>query len=307
MTHGLLPDCKMNLFNTTYINIKSNKQLFFASVGTITVALSILGLFLFVYVNLNSVLSFWNEQVQLIVYLDDEISQSEKKQLEKIFSSEPEVDSFEFISREQAWNNFQSMFAEKSSFLKGMGFNPLPASYNLKVKSSPKRLETIQSLAKKLHQQDRVESVEYGEEWIERFETFIVLIRVFLFALGALLCFGAVLIISNTVKLSVLSRKKEIELMLLTGATPGFIKFPFFLEGVIHGLLGALISLCLTKGLHLYLVSRFQGSIETFGRGMDFQFISPPLIGVIVLSSILVGWLGSYYSLNQFLGSYKKL
>ncbi|MEE8268756.1 MAG: permease-like cell division protein FtsX, partial [Nitrospinaceae bacterium] len=291
----------MRILKTTFINIKSNKQLFFASVGTIATALSILGLFLFVYINLNSVLSFWNDQVQLIVYLDDEISSDKKKQLEKLFSSNPEVDVFDFVSREKAWENFQSMFSEKSSFLKGMGFNPLPASYNLMIKPSPERLKYIQSLANKLNQQDGVESVEYGEEWINRFETFMILMQVFLLALGALLCLGSVLIISNTVKLSVLSRKSEIELMLLTGATPGFIKFPFFLEGVFHGLLGAVVSLSLIKGLHLYLVNRFQGSIETFGRGMDFQFISMPFIVIIVLSSILVGWLGSYLSLQQFL------
>jgi len=297
----------MNILKITLSNIKSNKQLFFASVGTITTALSILGLFLFVYINLNSVLSFWNDQVQLIVYLDDEISSDEKKQLEKLFSSSSEVDSFRFVSREQAWEKFQLMFSEKSSFLKGMGFNPLPASYNLKIKPLPERLKSIQSLAEKLSQKDGVESVEYGEEWINRFETFMILMRVFLLALGALLCLGAVLIIANTVKLSVLSRKSEIELMLLTGATPGFIKFPFFLEGIFHGILGAIISLSLMKGVHLYLVSRFQGSIETFGRGMDFQFIPMSFVMVIMLTSLLMGWLGSYLSLQQFLGAYKKL
>jgi cell division transport system permease protein len=280
--------------------------LFFASVGTITTALSILGLFLFVYINLNSVLSFWNDQVQLIVYLDDEISNGEKKQLEKLFSLNPEVDSFDFVSREKAWEKFQSMFSEKSSFLKGIGFNPLPASYNLMIRPSPERLKNIHSLAKKVNRQDGVESVEYGEEWINRFEGFMILMRVFLLALGALLCLGAVLIISNTVKLSVLSRKSEIELMLLTGATPGFIKFPFFLEGVFHGMLGALVSLSLMKGLHLYLVSQFQGSIETFGRGMDFQFFPLPFVVIILLTSILMGWLGSYLSLQQFLKAYKK-
>jgi len=297
----------MNILKITLSNIKSNKQLFFASVGTITTALSILGLFLFVYINLNSVLSFWNDQVQLIVYLDDEISSDEKKQLEKLFSSSSEVDSFRFVSREQAWEKFQLMFSEKSSFLKGMGFNPLPASYNLKIKPLPERLKSIQSLAEKLSQKGGVESVEYGEEWINRFETFMILMRVFLLALGALLCLGAVLIIANTVKLSVLSRKSEIELMLLTGATPGFIKFPFFLEGIFHGILGAIISLSLMKGIHLYLVSRFQGSIETFGRGMDFQFIPMSFVMVIMLTSLLMGWLGSYLSLQQFLGAYKKL
>ena len=297
----------MNILKTTLINVKSNKQLFFASVGTITIALSILGLFLFVYINLNSVLSYWNDQVQLIVYLDDEISNGEKKQLEKLFSSNSEVDSFQFVSREKAWENFQAMFSDKSSFLKSIGFNPLPASYSLKIKPSPERLGSIQSLAEKLHREDGVESVEYGEEWISRFETFMILMRVFLLGLGALLCLGAVLIIANTVKMSVLSRKSEIELMLLTGATPNFIKVPFVLEGVFHGVLGAIISLSLMKVVHLYLVSRLQGSIETFGRGMDFQFIPLSFVIVIMLASILMGWLGSYLSLQQFLRAYKKL
>ena len=296
----------MRILKTTFTNIKTNKQLFFASVGTITIALSILGLFLFVYINLNSVLSFWNNQVQLIVYLEDGISEGPKKQLENIFSTHTEIASFDFVSREKAWDNFQSMFSEKSTFIKGMGFNPLPASYNLAIKESSDRLAFIQNLAKKLSDHEGVESVEYGEDWINRFETFMILMRVFLFALGALLCLGAVFIIANTVKLSVLSRKDEIDLMLLIGGTPGFIKIPFFLEGIFHGLLGAFVSLGLMKGIHLYLVNQFQGSLESFGRGMEFQFISPPFIGLIVLVSIFVGWLGSFLSLQQFLGVYKK-
>jgi len=297
----------MRILTTTFSNIKSNKQLFLASIGTISIALSILGLFLFVYVNLNSVLSFWNDQVQLVVYLEDDITGKEKKHLEKMIFSHPEVDSFEFVSREMAWKNFQSMFSEKSAVLKGIGFNPLPASFNLTIKASPDRLVTIQSLAQKLNGQGGVESLEYGEEWISRFESFIILMRVFLWALGGLLCLGAVLIISNTVKLSVLSRKNEIELMLITGATPGFIKIPFYLEGIVHGLLGASVSLGLMKCVHLYLESQFKNPLVTFGRSIDFQFISMPLILVIVLTSILVGWLGSYLSLQQFLEPYRKL
>ena len=297
----------MRTLKATITNIKSNKQLFFASVGTITIALSILGLFLFVYINLNSVLSFWNDQVQLIVYLEDEVSMHEKKKLEKMVSSHSEVESFDFVSREKAWKNFQAMFSEKSAFLKGMGFNPLPASFNLKIKPTPNRLEKIRTLAEQMKQLPGVESVEYGEEWISRFEGFIILMRVFLLALGALLSLGAVLIISNTVKLSISSRKDEIELMLLSGGTPGFIQLPFFLEGILHGLLGAVVSLALMKSIHLYVVNHFQGAIETFGRSMDFQFIPFPLIMTIDMASILVGWLGSFFSLHQFLGVYKKL
>lgn len=97
----------MRTLKATITNIKSNKQLFFASVGTITIALSILGLFLFVYINLNSVLSFWNDQVQLIVYLEDEVSMHQKKKLEKMVSSHSEVESF--------WNGSQKRWGKNSA------------------------------------------------------------------------------------------------------------------------------------------------------------------------------------------------
>ena len=297
----------MRIFKAAITNIRSNKQLFFASVGTITIALSILGLFLFVYINLNSILSFWNNQVQLIVYLDDNIPSRHKKKIEETISSHSEVESFSYVSREQAWKDFQTMFSDKSAFLKGMGFNPLPASYNLKIKPSLNRLDYIQGLADQLGQQAGVESVEYGEEWIRRFEAFIILMRVFLFALGGLLSMGAILIISNTVKLSILSRKDEIELMLLIGGTPGFIKLPFILEGMFHGLVGALVSLGLMKGVHFYLISQLPATFESFGKSLNFQFLSFSLVAIIISTSIVVGWLGSIFSLRQFLEPYKKL
>ena len=288
--------------HTTLSNIKSNLQVFLVSVATITVAFSILGLFLVIFVNLNSFLTTWSKHVQLIVYLEDDISKSQRVDLEQLISTNPDVESMTFISKETAWANFKNTFStKKSDFIDELNFNPLPSSYNLKFKPSDERFTKISNFAEIIKERKGVESVEYGEKWLRAFEQFMLFIRIFLLAVGGLLSLGLVLIISNTIKLSFYSRQEEIELMLLIGATPNFVRIPFMLEGMLQGLLGGIFALALIKFLQLYIRVQFQGSLESLARGMEFQFISQPIILVLLTSSVLIGWLGSVISIRQFL------
>lgn len=288
-------------FRAAISNIKSNKQTCLASVGSITVALSIFSLFIFIYVNLNSLLTSWSNQVQLIVYLEDRVKADQKAKLETFIKASPEVKGVEYVSRDQAWKTFKDMFSDHAEFLGQMDINPLPASYNIQFQPSDHQFQAIKMFAERMRLKAGVESVEYGEKWIGRFETFMIFMKVFLIALGTLLSLGALLIISNTIKLSVFSRKEEIELMLLIGATPRFIKFPYLVEGVMHGILGAVLSLALVKGLQVFLTLNFQGSLAAITRGMEFHFLTLEFIGSIFLCSIFLGWVGSYISVNQFL------
>jgi len=109
------------------------------------------------------------------------------------------------------------------------------------------------------------------------------------------------LIISNTIKLSIYSRKDEIDLMSLLGATYRFIKAPLLLEGVLQGTAGALLSLASVKCIHLYIVFQYQGSLESIFRGLDFQYITNPIIYSILSTGVIIGFLGSSFSANQFL------
>jgi len=127
--------------------------------------------------------------------------------------------------------------------------------------------------------------------------------RLFLFAMGILLCFGIILIISNTIRLSIYSRREEIELMLLIGATPNFVKVPYLLEGMLQGLTGSILSLLLIRGLNFYLNEEFQSTIESMS--MEFQFIAEPYLFGLVGLSLLVGLFASYISTYQFLRIYK--
>ena len=286
-------------FRTTLSNILNNKQTFLLSVATITIAISILGLFLLLFFNLNGLLSSWNKQVQLIVYLDDDITASQKDILEGIISKNQQVESTIEISRETAWAEFQSNISDNLKPLLSLEFNPLPASYKVGFRSTDNRLSNIRELSITLKTQQGVESIEYGQEWISRLEKFLIFSKIFLFAIGGLLFLGLILIISNTIRLSIYSRQDEIELMLLIGATPSFVKIPFLLEGMIQGLAGSVLSLFLISAIHFYLKGEFQSSIGSMG--MDLQFIAGPFLFGLIGLSVMVGLMASYISTFQFL------
>lgn len=284
---------------TTLSNILNNKQTFLLSVATITIAISILGLFLLLFFNLNGLLATWNRQVQLIVYLDDDITVVQKEVLEGIISKNRHVESTIEVSRETAWAEFQSNISDNLKPLLSLEFNPLPASYKIRFRNTDNRLFHVRELSNILDGQQGVESLEYGEEWITRFERFMVFSKIFLFAIGGLLSLGLTLIISNTIRLSIYSREDEIELMLLIGATPRFVKIPFLFEGMIQGLVGSILALLMIGGVHYYLKNEFQSSIDSMG--MDFQFITEPILFGLIGLSVLVGLIASYISVFQFL------
>ncbi len=289
----------ISAYKTTLSNILNNKQTFFLSIGTITISIFILGLFSLLFLNLDEFFSKWNRQVQLIVYLKDDITKFERKTLVDIIKKSPNVDSYIEISRDMAWAEFQSNMSESLKPLLDLDFNPLPASYKIKFQEIDNRWIYIRELSEVIVTQKGVESIEYGKEWILRFEKIMIFTKLFLFAMGGLLCLGITLIISNTIRLSIYSRQDEIELMLLIGATPRFVRIPFLLEGMFQGFMGSILALFLVGGVHLYFTREFQSSFETLS--IQFGFIDKPyLIGLVGLS-IFVGFMASYISTFQFL------
>ena len=288
-------------FQATIANVRSNIQTFMISVITIAISICILGFFLIIFFNLNVFFSSWNQQVQLIVYLKDDITQSNKKDLENLFKQNSRVQSIEEVTKDRAWKEFRKSQEKKLGLELDFDFNPLPSSYRISFKLSDNRLLHISKFANIIQNELGVESIDYGENWISRFEKFMVFCRVFLMASGALLSFGLILIVSNTIRLSIYSRQDEIELMLLIGATPRFVKIPFLLEGILQGLSGSLLSLGLILVVYCYLKSEFQASKNYFASGMEFHFIPQPFLLSLVVLSMMIGFIASYVSTRQYM------
>ena len=288
-------------FQATIVNVRSNIQTFMISVITIAISICILGLFLIIFLNLNSFFASWNQQVQLIVYLKDDIQQSNKQDLENLFKQNSKIQSIEETTKDRAWKEFRESQEKKLGLELDLSFNPLPSSYKISFKLSDNRLLHISKFANIIQNKPGVESIEFGKNWISRFEKFMVFCRIFLMATGTFLSFGLILIISNTIRLSIYSRQDEIELMLLIGATPRFVKIPFLLEGTLQGLSGSLLSMGLMVVVYYYLRSEFQASIESITNGMEFQFISQFFLLSLVALSMVIGFVASYISTYQYI------
>lgn len=288
-------------FQATIANVRSNIQTFMISVITIAISICILGFFLIIFFNLNAFFSTWNQQAQVIVYLKDDITQSNKKDLENLFKQNSIVQSIEEVTKDRAWKEFRKSQEKKLGLKLDFDFNPLPSSYRISFKLSDNRLLHISKFANITQNEPGVESIEYGENWIARFEKFMVFCRVFLMATGALLSFGLILIVSNTIRLSIYSRQDEIELMLLIGATPRFVKIPFLLEGILQGLSGSLLSLGLMLVVYYYLKSELQASMDYIASGMEFHFIPQPFLFSLVGLSMMIGFVASYVSTCQYM------
>ena len=290
-----------HLINTTIYNIKANRQLFSMSVATISIAFTVLGLFFLLFVNLSSLLSTCDKHVQLIVFLDNDISRSSQNKLEQKFKLNKKIKSFKFISRSQAWESFRNTFSEKSKFVISMDSNPLPASYELKFINESERLINIREFNAVLKKMDGVESLEYGEKWISRFEKFILFFRIFIISFGLVIFFGMIFIVSNTIKISIYTRKDELDLMLLLGARNQFIKAPLVMEGILQGIVGVIVSLVVVKLVHAYLDFQFHGTLSSVFRGIEFQYLTNNLVLSMFCAGIFVGTFGSLVSVNQFL------
>jgi cell division transport system permease protein len=201
------------------------------------------------------------------------------------------VEAIVFISKDEAMKEFEKELGEDQSILESLEVNPLPASFSVTLKEGHKDQAHVQAFAERAAAMAGVEEVNYGKDFLERFS---LIARVFLYVdvvLGFIVILSSVFIISNTVRLTILSRQKSIEILKLVGATNRFITTPFIIEGACQGGLASLISLGLLSVIYL-VVSRTLP---------DVAFLDAGKMSLYVVTCILLGSLGSYAAMRRFL------
>ena len=187
----------------------------------------------------------------------------------------------------------------QASLLENLTENPLPDSIEIRMTATVESWQRIASLASQIETLTQVDEVEYGQRWIGRFIHLFKLFRLAGYAMGALFFMAAIFIVANTIRLVIYSRREEVEIMRLVGATDNFIKVPFYFEGLIQGALGAVVGLGILYLAFFFITANVE---QEFLPGIfHLKFIPPAILGEILLGSMLVGWLGCYISLKQFL------
>ena len=282
------------------INLRQNIFVNVVTIGTITLALLIVALFLLVFVNLENAVGNWSERVQVTVYFDRELAPQEQAALRAKIISIPGANRVNYVSRDEALKRFKGRLRGQETLLEGVRPEVLPTSFEIALKRSSRDTQEVEAFVSVLKRIPGISEVQYGEEWVKRFNTFLNFMRLLGALLGSFLLIAVVFIVSNTIKLTIYARRDELEVMALVGATRFFIKAPFLIEGIIQGCVGSLIAIGLLLGLYEVFLQN-AGSFLTFNPATSgLSFLPLEYVGGIVITGVALGFIGSLTSLKRF-------
>ncbi len=285
----------------TIDNLKTNRLTAFLAILTLSLTLVILEIFILLYYNLESITHSIRSDVKLVAFLSDDLSQMEIDTIKNVLAREKGTAGIRYVSKEKALEEFKIDLKDGVGILKDIGENPLPASFELKILPSVQSDNEVRLFIERVKGIKGIEEISFSMDWINNLNAFLNFLKLVGLFLGSLLGAGVITIISNTIKLTIYSRSEEIEIMRLMGATNGFIKIPFLLEGSLMGSLGAGISLSLLAGIYTLFRINTDYTGGFLWKGVDLVFLPPDTIIYLLLLGTMLGCLGSGISLKRFL------
>ena len=278
-------------------SLRRNNWMSFASIGTVAVSLFVLGVFLILVLNMNRMASTLESQVQISVYLQDDLKKSERVDLQSDLEKMQGIDTVKYVDKDEAKERLSERLGDQKYLLDALGDkNPLPDSFEVTVKTP----EMVETAAKAIERMDGVEAAKYGQDVVEHLFDITRLMRIFGLVLMLLLAGATIFIISNTIRLTVFARRKEIAIMKYVGATDWFIRWPFLMEGIVLGCIGGILSAIALRSFYAAMAAKIYSTLAFFPLMPQYPFMNYVTVA-IVLSGMVIGAIGSAFSLKRFL------
>ena len=278
-------------------SLRRNNWMSFASIGTVAVSLFVLGVFLILVLNMNRMASTLESQVQISVYLEEDLSRQQRIDLQSNIEKMQGIDTVKFVDKDEAKARLSERLGDQKYLLEALGDkNPLPDAFELTV-AQPDMVETA---AKAIERMDGVESAKYGQDVVEHLFDITRLMRIFGLVLMLLLAGATIFIISNTIRLTVFARRKEIAIMKYVGATDWFIRWPFLMEGIVLGCIGGILSAIALRSFYAAMADKIYSTLAFFPLMPQYPFMNYVTVAII-LSGMVIGAIGSAFSLKRFL------
>lgn len=276
-----------------------NNWMTFAAVSAVAVTLLIFGIFLIFAFNISYMASELDKQVAIRASIVPNATPDDIDQLQNQIDKDSAVKSVDFVSKEEGLKRMKEQWGDDEKFLKGLeNDNPLPDTLEIQAKDP----QTTQSLAKKIGQYNLVEHVDYGEGVTDRLLDLSSWVRNVVMIFGLSLAIMAAFLISNTIKLTIFARRREIEIMRLVGASNWFIRWPFFIEGGMIGILGAIVPVTVVLlGYNAVLGILGAGDAYSFFKLRGMWPLSMYVGGITMIMGVIIGVWGSLISIRRFL------
>ena len=239
------------------------------------------------------------DDLRLTIYLEEEPVLEMQEQLVRRITNFSPVEEIRFISRNEAFNRLAAQLGDNVDVLDDLDPSFLPPSIEVYPKKSLSSLAQIQRFSEYLSTLPGAVKVQYGQQWVERFNYFTKLLRIIVFLSGFLLIMTTTFMVAYTIRLAVVARQAELEILRLLGATNNYIRTPFLIEGFLQGVLGSSLGLLALFFLFRWIQQRFTG--PGILQLVDFTFFTPAVVWIIISASIFLCIGGSFSSMRKFM------
>ena len=271
------------------------------TIGVITISVLIFSTFSLIAFNLASFLKIWEEKIEVIAYLTRKTPISEVQSLLDKSRLIEGVESVAYISPSDAMAFMETRLGNQKNLLEGIRSTVLPPSFEVRLKKDYRNPGKIKEVVSQLKRFPQFEEIQYGQEWVETFSVLVHILRLTQWVLGGLLLAAMIFIISNTLQLAISSRREEIEIMQLVGASPSFIQIPFYIEGIVQGLLGSGLAIVFLYILHRAVFLYLPLPMKEWLTRIPVLFLPPQTIAGILLGGMVLGFFGSLVASVRFL------
>ncbi len=278
------------------------------SIITIFLSLLIIGVFLVAGIMVDSLMSSVEDEVTITAYVADDASDEDIQQVMTEISSLDDVASVSYTTKEEALENFTNSMTSNPDIIEQLdGTNPLPASIDIELKE-PQMVEDVAAILESNstyqeicdNPEDVGESIKYGQETVERLFSLTNTLRYVGIVFIILLIFIALVFINNTIRLAILARRREIAIMRLVGASNGFIRGPFLMEGALHALIGSLLAVLAIQLMRMFAIPQLSNAIQFLNFDIGGTAYILIYIGLVVLG-IVIGLIGSAFAMRRYL------
>jgi len=284
----------------SFKSVFRNFSLSLASISCITITLIVVAISIVLSQNVNNFAENVEKDLTIVVFLDVDIAPEEKDDVEDLIKKIDEVDTYTYQSKTQiaeemmkssdVFKNIMENWTEEES--------PLQSTFQVKVKD----IETIGDVAKEIKALEHVSTVKYGEGMVEQLISVFDIVKNISIGMVIALIIVTAFLIANTIKITIFSRKREIEIMRLVGASNINIKIPFVFEGLLLGIFGAIIPIVVTTYGYTVLYNRFDGQLfSPFIRLIKPEPFIYYVSGILLVIGILVGMFGSWRAVKKYL------
>jgi cell division transport system permease protein len=284
----------------TASNLRRNLLLTTASMLTVAVSLSMVGVALLVRYGVSNATERWKNGVEFEVFMNLDVSPEQQQAIERALLEDPNVEpnGVTFVSQQEQYELFKRYFSDQPEYLENVNAEDLPASY--RVKPTVEDVDVIRGLGDRFEQQPGVKQVEFAADTVDTVLTVSRFLQVLLAVVALVLLFASALLIFNTIRMAIFARRREIEVMKLVGATNWFIRVPFMLEGLVQGLLGAAVAF----GIVSFAANVGEERISRIDLFNGFQILGGEVTfaGMVLLGiGALIGAGGAGVAVTRFL------